>query len=199
MKKDDSKRIFSNGYKFNDGTRVTAILDQNGSLTLKGDADDPKSTSLTVFDTWKNYVREVMQDVPVKSGAEDEVVEQLSMILGDATTVEVEVSGHEGRKKKPTEEGETDMATKTAVKKAATPAKKPTAAAKRAKEVKDPKDCTCGCGAQTKGGNFVAGHDARVHGWGKKIGRGEMKFNEVPAIAQKFLKAHGITQGVLAK
>lgn len=31
------------------------------------------------------------------------------------------------------------------------------------KVVKEPKNCVCGCGGQTKGGNFLPGHDARFH------------------------------------
>lgn len=33
----------------------------------------------------------------------------------------------------------------------------------RAKRTKDPRDCECGCGAQTKGGRFIPGHDAKLH------------------------------------
>lgn len=28
---------------------------------------------------------------------------------------------------------------------------------------KDPRDCECGCGGQTKGGRFIPGHDAKLH------------------------------------
>lgn len=34
---------------------------------------------------------------------------------------------------------------------------------KRAARAKDPRDCECGCGEQTKGGRFRPGHDARLH------------------------------------
>lgn len=28
---------------------------------------------------------------------------------------------------------------------------------------RSPRDCECGCGAQTKGGRFLPGHDAKLH------------------------------------
>lgn len=31
------------------------------------------------------------------------------------------------------------------------------------RKAKDPQNCTCGCGGQTKGGRFIPGHDARYH------------------------------------
>ena len=36
---------------------------------------------------------------------------------------------------------------------------------KAAKPKAEPRPCVCGCGSDTKGGLFVAGHDGRVHGW----------------------------------
>lgn len=35
--------------------------------------------------------------------------------------------------------------------------------APRTRKVKEPKECTCGCGGMTKGGRFLPGHDARYH------------------------------------
>jgi hypothetical protein len=43
---------------------------------------------------------------------------------------------------------------------------------KRARKPKPPKDCECGCGLQTRGGRFLPGHDARLHGWALRIQRG---------------------------
>ena len=34
---------------------------------------------------------------------------------------------------------------------------------KAAKRSKEPRDCQCGCGGQTKGGRFLPGHDAKFH------------------------------------
>lgn len=36
---------------------------------------------------------------------------------------------------------------------------------KATKPKAEPRPCVCGCGSDTKGGLFVAGHDGRVHGW----------------------------------
>ena len=33
--------------------------------------------------------------------------------------------------------------------------------APKAKKEKPAKDCTCGCGGQTRGGNYLPGHDSR--------------------------------------
>lgn len=43
------------------------------------------------------------------------------------------------------------------------PAKEPKERPVRAARSKDPRDCECGCGEQTKGGRFRPGHDARLH------------------------------------
>lgn len=40
--------------------------------------------------------------------------------------------------------------------------------------------CWCGCGGSTKS-RFVPGHDARYHGWAKKVLRGELKLDETLA------------------
>lgn len=46
--------------------------------------------------------------------------------------------------------------------------------------------CCCGCGEQVTGW-FRMGHDARFHGWMKKIARGKMGANEIPATAAKLM------------
>ena len=183
-----NKDEFSNSYRFVEGGKAAAVLDSNGKLTILS----PTGGSMEVFQSWKDYVKKEMGDVPV-TGDEDDIVEQLSMVLGEAQVIDQKVSGKEAPVKK---EGENGMANKTATTKKVAPAKE--AKAPREKKEKVIKDCLCGCGGQT-GGRFCPGHDAKFHGWAKKIQRGEMKFSEVPATAQKALKAEGVTQGVLEK
>lgn len=66
----------------------------------------------------------------------------------------------------PESEGSTDMAKKAAK-------------AAKVKKVKTPRtvrNCACGCGGETTG-YFVPGHDARMHGWIKKLGDGRIDIN----------------------
>lgn len=75
----------------------------------------------------------------------------------------------------------TDKETKSMAKKAAKANGKPAAA--REKKEKAPKTvraCACACGGQTTG-SFVPGHDARMHGWIKKLGDGRLEPKEIPA------------------
>ncbi len=44
-----------------------------------------------------------------------------------------------------------------------------------------PNFCICGCGTPIKPkSTFAPGHDARVHGWMRKIEKGEMDASELP-------------------
>ena len=52
--------------------------------------------------------------------------------------------------------------------------------AKTAKK-KPTRPCYCGCGGETQG-RFVPGHDARFHGWARKIAKGELTMDEVVAV-----------------
>lgn len=56
-------------------------------------------------------------------------------------------------------------------------------AIKRTRKPKPAKDCACGCGAQTKGGRFVAGHDARLHGWALRVSRALLTIEQVAEMA----------------
>lgn len=64
-------------------------------------------------------------------------------------------------------------------------AKKLTGAAAKAKANAKPKaetkmkPCGCGCGENVKK-RFAMGHDARFHGWLKRVGDGRMKLSELP-------------------
>lgn len=49
-------------------------------------------------------------------------------------------------------------------------------AAKREKTPKKVRDCVCGCGGETTG-YFMPGHDARFHGWIKKLADGRIQRN----------------------
>lgn len=182
---------FSASYRFKEGEVTSAILDDNGKLSLLDGGN-----TLDVYASWKDFVRQ-MGDKPTTDNDESSIISQLEQMLGAAQVIEVTVKGDGSAKKaapapkseKKEEEKEMAVATKKAVaKKAAAPK------AAKAKTEKVLNECLCGCGGMT-GGNFAPGHDARVHGWGKKIARGDMKFSEIPAIAQKFLKDHGTVQG----
>lgn len=54
-------------------------------------------------------------------------------------------------------------------------------AIKRARKPKPPQNCACGCGGQTKGGRFIAGHDARLHGWALRIQRELVTYKDIEA------------------
>jgi len=190
-----SKAVISNTYKFIENDKSTAVLDTDGKLSLLPD------TGMEVFASWKDYVKEKLGEPPT-NGGEDDIVEQLSIMLGRPEVVDVKVSGVDKRPKPvEKEEGEDNVKNATATKKAVAPAKK--AVAKKAAEPKVQNPCICGCGTMVNK-NFAPGHDARVHGWAKKIERGEMKFSDIntkdSARAVKFIKTEmGVTQGVAAK
>lgn len=187
-------KVFSASYRFIEGGISSGVLDDNGKLSL---LDGGKT--LEVFPSWTDFVKQ-MGDTPSK-GDEEAIVEQLSMMLGEAQVIEAKVkddgsakrSASEKAAKTPqTQEQEEGNEMATATKKVA--AKKAAPKVAKAKVEKVMNDCLCGCGTST-GGNFAPGHDARVHGYGKKIARGDMKFSEIHPLAQKYLKDHGIAQG----
>lgn len=186
---------FTSGYKFVEGGRTTAVLDQNGKLSIP----DSGTGSLEVWDSWKDYVKEKLEDKP-STGAEEEKLDQIGIAFGVWEPIFDDTEAPVASKSKSNEENQMATAVKTVAKKAtvkaAAPAKKAVvakkAAAPKAEKVYGP--CICGCGGQTTG-NFCPGHDARVHGWQKKIERGEMKFSECAPSAQKYMKDHGTKQG----
>ena len=52
--------------------------------------------------------------------------------------------------------------------------------------------CLCGCGGVT-GGNFVPGHDAKLHSRLRKVNKGEAKKSEISKDAWEYIKARGWT------
>lgn len=194
------RSVFATGFRFIDGGKVTAVLDTDGKLSLMEEG------GMEVFQTWQDYVTTVMGDKPVKGG--QEALDQLGMILGVAEPIEVVVKDDNSTRKPKaevpdnngTEKGETKMATKKA-------ATKKAAAPKRVKVEKEESPCHCGCDTPTTGKKgFAPGHDARMHGWAKKIGDGRMTFAEInktltksPDLALAWLKTHGVKQGKAAK
>lgn len=51
--------------------------------------------------------------------------------------------------------------------------------------------CQCGCGGTTKGGRFVPGHDARLHGWALRVSRGLVKLEDIKHEGERAaVKAH---------
>lgn len=179
MKNGTTTTELSNGYRFRDGESVNAILDPNGKLSLRDG-----NAGLDIYQSWRDYVKEVLSDVPTKGG-EDEILEQLSVILGTPEPIDVQVKQHS-----VPQQGDSDMKNATAAPaKKATAKAAPPAKAPRVKAEKVMGPCVCGCGGLT-GGNFVPGHDSRVHSWQKKVAKGEIKLNSLPATAQKYIKEH---------
>lgn len=66
--------------------------------------------------------------------------------------------------------------TGTMAKKATKAAKKANGGVKREKAPKTVRACVCGCGEETTG-HFAPGHDARYHGWIKKLADGRIQRN----------------------
>lgn len=54
---------------------------------------------------------------------------------------------------------------------------------KGARKAKPPKPCACGCGFQTAGGQFIAGHDGRLKGLAMRVQRGVMTLDDVEKFA----------------
>ena len=69
---------------------------------------------------------------------------------------------------------------------------------KREKAPKTVRKCVCGCGNETTG-HFAPGHDARFHGWIKKLASGKMGPSEIPAAVRKGLDLVQTKDGFKAK
>lgn len=192
---------FSTAYRFRTGEAVTAILDANGKLNLKDNGG-----GLEQFPSWKDYVKGVQNEKP-ETGSEGDILDQLSNTLGDYEVIESTVDAPKqklnpsAKPENKNEKVDKTMATKTAKEKPL----------KKAPEAKEAAPCHCGCKRDTFGkAGFAPGHDARVHGWGKKIADGRLKFEEINnslheeikdkgVAAVNWLKAHGVKQGKPAK
>src|ERR1700741_3189598 len=60
-----------------------------------------------------------------------------------------------------------------------------------ARKPKEPKICACGCAGATKGGRFIPGHDARLHGWALRVTRGLVKLEDIKHEGERAaVKAH---------
>src|SRR6516164_9621548 len=77
------KMVFSSGFRFVKGGRVTAILDPDGKVTLKDDGGN-----LEMFHTWREYVTS-QKDVPININDEDLILAQLSTTLGEVEVITV--------------------------------------------------------------------------------------------------------------
>lgn len=58
------------------------------------------------------------------------------------------------------------------------------------REAKATRDCCCGCGEQVTG-HFRMGHDARFHGWMRRISQGKLDPATIPASAVKLMSLVG--------
>lgn len=56
---------------------------------------------------------------------------------------------------------------------------------KAAPKAKEPRNCLCGCGGQTKGGRFIPGHDARFHSRVRQLEAQGVSHDEAEKIASK--------------
>lgn len=70
--------------------------------------------------------------------------------------------------------------------------------AAKSKPTKTVRKCVCGCSTDTTG-YFAPGHDARVHGWIKKLAAGKMKPSEIPAAVRNGLQLVETKEGYKAK
>lgn len=64
-------------------------------------------------------------------------------------------------------------------------AKDATATEAKPKAGKEPRNCLCGCGGQTKGGRFLPGHDARYHARIKILTAAGLAHDEAEKLASK--------------
>lgn len=168
--------VLSGSYRFTQDGRQTAFLEKTGKLSLLDEVGQ-----LEIFPTAGDYLREVAKQKP--SVNESDMLEQLSNTLGNYQQTELAINKKEQKVLDPM--AKSSAATKKAAKKEA-PAKK---AASNGKEPAEMNDCICGCGEQCRN-NFRPGHDARVHGWAKKVASGELKIGSLPPSAQKYIKQH---------
>jgi hypothetical protein len=197
----DGPEHSSDGFKFLDNTGVvTAVLDVDGKFTLK-DAN----ASLEMFPSWSDFVVS-FGDKPVNAKTQEDVISQLtSMGLGEAvpivrpgaSTRPPKVSKPAVTKPAADVPAATKLTKENEVAKKA-PAKPVKKAAKKGKADVVLQPCKCGCDTKVAK-NFAAGHDARLHGYQKKIERGEAKFSDYPAIAVAFMKSLGTKQGTKPK
>ncbi len=51
----------------------------------------------------------------------------------------------------------------------------------RERKPKAGRPCACGCADETRGGRFLPGHDARLYGWARRVERGVVALDDVPA------------------
>lgn len=63
-------------------------------------------------------------------------------------------------------------------------------AAKRTRKPKPGKPCECGCGAMTKGGRFLPGHDSRLHSWARAVEAGRVAIKDIPDGERQAVEKH---------
>lgn len=74
----------------------------------------------------------------------------------------------------------------------------------RMRKPKPPKECGCGCGEMTKGGEFLPGHDSYLKGLALRIERKLMKYSDIEhegqrKAVQKLMRAGGPASMTKAK
>ena len=50
---------------------------------------------------------------------------------------------------------------------------------KRSSKKSVPRDCACGCGGKTRGGDYIPGHDSKLKAWLLRVERGVMKISDI--------------------
>lgn len=174
-------------YQFTVGSNTVATVDDAGKFLLRDD-----NGSLEKFDNPAAFI-EHMGMRP--TGGLEACIEQIKDLFGsDCVVTKGEIMKNATA---PAKKATTKAAPAKPAAKAAKPAAKP--AAKSAKPAASKKaevlsKCLCGCGATTKS-RFAPGHDARVHGWFKKVINGQMKKNELPSELLSHFKEYEVKHG----
>src|SRR6185312_8255449 len=143
----------SSGYRFWHDKQVSAILDKNGTLSLKDDCG-----GLEVWENWRYYVRDLLKLTPTK-GDESKILDQLGETLGQYQQISTVIAKGKSQDLSLISNGTGESMVDKQAKKAAPKAKKVAKSASNGNGV-ELNDCTCGCGGKTKG-TFCPGHDSR--------------------------------------
>jgi hypothetical protein len=57
--------------------------------------------------------------------------------------------------------------------------------------------CLCGCGAETRGGAFLPGHDSKARAQGKAVVEGRMKKSELKPETRNYLEEGGFFENAI--
>jgi hypothetical protein len=169
------------GYRFAKDGKTSAIL-EGTTLSLKDNG------GLLEKLPWWEYVTKYMGEEPEKDSIEAQLL-QLSESLGEATPI---------IKSTPRSLVRVPLILPSKAEAAERAAEKRVNAEKA--RIHDGEDgnglCLCGCGEPLlkPGRRFRQGHDARFHGWIKKVEDGRMKFEDLNSTVQEWCIKHKIVR-----